>query len=92
MVRLTAALAYNLVRRIMYQAAQRAGILFLQSGAGWVPWILAAPTAEQLQPELERLIDLAARCRLPNRTKRRSYPREVWGCRYRYPVKRRKIN
>jgi hypothetical protein len=29
-----------------------------------------------------------ARCRLPNRTKRRSYPREVWGRGYRFPSRR----
>lgn len=97
---LLAVLAYNLVRSIMYQAAQRAGIaprrLSFTYACNLVldgyPRILAAPTAEQQLQELERLIDLVARCRLPNRTKRRSYPREVWGRGYRYPVKRREKN
>ena len=97
---LLAILAYNLVRSIMYQAAQRAGIaprrLSFTNACTLVldgyPRVLAAPTAEQQQQELERLIDLVARCRLPNRTKRRAYPREVWGRGYRYPVKRREKN
>jgi putative transposase len=97
---LVAVMAYNLVRAIMFQAAQRANIDPRQLSFTYAcnivldgyPRVLAAPSAQQQQQELERIIGLVARCRLPNRTKRRSYPREVWGRGYRFPVRRREKN
>jgi len=97
---LVAVMAYNLVRAIMFQAAQRAHIDPRQLSFTYAcnivldgyPRVLAACTEKQQQEELERLIDLVARCRLPNRTRRRSYPREVWGRGYRYPIRRREKN
>jgi hypothetical protein len=97
---LVAVMAYNLVRAIMFQAAQRAKIDPRQLSFTYAcnivldgyPKILAARTAKQQQQELERIIDLVARCRLPRRTKRRSYPREVWGRGYRFPIRRREKN
>jgi hypothetical protein len=97
---LVAIMAYNLVRAIMFQAAQRARIDPRQLSFTYAcnivldgyPKALAAPTAKQQEEELERIIDLVARCRLPKRTKRRSYPREVWGRGYRFPVRRREKN
>ena len=93
---LVAVMAYNLVRAIMFQAAQRAKIDPRQLSFPYAcnivldgyPKALAAPSAQQQQQELERIIDLVARCRLPKRTKRRSYPREG-GRGYRFPVRRR---
>jgi hypothetical protein len=97
---LVAVMAYNLVRAIMFQAAQRASIDPRQLSFTYAcnivldgyPKVLAARTATKQQQELERIIDLVARCRLPNRTKRRSYPREVWGRGYRFPIRRREKN
>ena len=97
---LVAVMAYNLVRAIMFQAAQRAQIDPRQLSFTYAcnivldgyPKALAAPSAQQQQQELERIIALVARCRLPKRTKRRSYPREVWGRGYRFPIKRREKN
>lgn len=97
---LVAVMAYNLVRAIMFQAAQRARIDPRQLSFTYAcnivldgyPKVLAARTAKQQQQELERLIDLVARCRLPQRTKRRSYPRAVWGRGYRFPSRRREEN
>jgi len=97
---LVAVMAYNLVRAIMFQAAQRAKIDPRQLSFTYAcnivldayPRILAAGTAARQQQELERILDLVGRCRLPNRTKRRSYPREVWGRGYRFPVRRREKN
>ncbi len=97
---LVAVLAYNLVRAIMFQAAQRVRIDPRQLSFTYAcnlvldgyPKVLAARTAKQQQQELEHLIDLVARCRLPKRTKRRSYPREVWGRGYRFPIRRREKN
>jgi hypothetical protein len=95
---LLAVMAYNLVRAIMFQAARRASIDPRQLSFTYAcnivldgyPRVLAAPTAEQQQQELDRIIDLVGRCRHPKRTKRRSYPREVWGRGYRFPKRREK--
>src|SRR3984957_12725866 len=92
--------AYNLVRAIMFQAAQAANIDPRQLSFTYArnivldgyPKALAAPGAKHQEQELERIIDLVARCRLPKRTKRRSYPREVWGRGYRFPIRRREKN
>ncbi len=92
---LVAVMAYNLVRALMFQAAQRARIdpreLSFTYACNIVldgyPKVLAARTAKQQQQELHRIVALVARCRLPKRTKRRSYPREVWGRGYRFPSK-----
>jgi hypothetical protein len=97
---LVAVMAYNLVRAIMFQAAQRANIDPRQLSFTYArnivldgyPKVLAAQTVEQQEQELERIVDLVARCRLPKHTKRRSYPREVWGRGYRFPIRRREKN
>jgi hypothetical protein len=97
---LVAVMAYNLVRAIMFQAAGRARIDPRQMSFTYAcnivldgyPKVLAARTPREQQQELERIIDLVARCRLPKRTKRRSYPREVWGRGYRFPIRRREKN
>lgn len=97
---LLAVMAYNLVRAIMFQAAQRARIDPRQLSFTYAcnivldgyPRVLAARTAKQQQQELERIIDLVAQCRLPRRTKRRSYPRTVWGRGYHFPTRRREEN
>jgi len=89
-----------LVRAIMFLAAQRAKIDARQLSFTYAcnivfdgyPKILAARGAKQQQQELETIIDLVARCRLPQRTKRRSYPREVWGRGYRFPTRQRGKN
>jgi hypothetical protein len=75
---LVAALAYNLVRTIMYLAAQRSGGDPRQLSFTYAcnivldghPKILAACRAKQQKQELNSIIDLVARCRLPHRTKR----------------------
>jgi hypothetical protein len=93
-------MAYNLVRAIMFEAAQRAQIDPRQLSFTYAcnivldtyPDVLSARTAKQQQEKLEWVIDLVARCRLPQRNKRRSYPREVWGRGYRFPIKRREKN
>jgi putative transposase len=93
---LVAILAYNLVRALMALAAQRAKIhpreLSFTYACNIVldgyPKILAARTPRRQQAELERIIELVAQCRLPKRKKRRSYPREVWGRGYRFPLRK----
>ena len=88
--------AYNLVRALMFQAAKRAKIDARQLSFTYAcnivldgyPKVLAARGARKQQQELDAIIDLVARCRLPKRTKRRSFPREVWGRGYRFPARR----
>ncbi len=97
---LMAVMAYNLVRAIMFLAAQRAKIDARQLSFTYAcnivldgyPKILAARGANQQHQELEDIIDLVARCRLPKRTKRRQYPREVWRRGYRFPIRRQEKN
>lgn len=90
---LVGVMAYNLVRALMLLAAQRARIDPREMSFTYAcnivldgyPKILAARSAKQQQRELETILHLVAQCRLPKRTKRRSYPREVWGRGYRFP-------
>jgi hypothetical protein len=93
-------MAYNLVRAIMFQAAQRAHVDPRQLSFTWArnfvlgtySEILGARTVRQQQQKLEEVLDWVARCRLPKRTKRRSYPRKVWGYPSKFPTKRSEKN
>ena len=93
---LVAVLAYNLVRTIMYLAAERSGGDPRQLSFTYAcnivldgyPKILAARGAKQQEQELDGIIELVARCKLPRRTKRRSYPRAVWGRGFRFPIRK----
>jgi putative transposase len=95
-----AVMAYNLVRAIMFQAAKRAQIDPRQLSFTYAcnivldcyPEVLTTNGAKQQQQKLDRIIDLVARCRLPNRTKHRSFEREVWGRGYRFPYRRTEEN
>jgi putative transposase len=92
---LVAAMAYNLVRTIMYLAAERSGGDPRQLSFTYAcnivldgyPAILAARGARRQQEELDRIIDLVARCKLPKRRKPRHYPRAVWGRGFRFPLR-----
>jgi putative transposase len=95
---LAAVLAYNLVRAVMCLAARKAGISsrqlsftyaynLVQSG---IAGVLAGPTLEIQVERMDRLVDLVARCKLPKRTKRRTYPRAVWGRGRAFPSRKEK--
>jgi putative transposase len=83
---LMAVSAYNLVRAVMCFAAQRnqmnprqlsfAHVLNVVDAA-WAT-LIAAPSKQHHDQEFLRVLDLAAQCTLPKRTKRRSYPRRLW--------------
>jgi putative transposase len=83
---LMAVSAYNLVRAVMCFAAQRnqmdprqlsfAHVLNVVDAA-WAT-LIAAPNKQHHDQEFLRVLDLAAQCTLPKRTKRRSYPRRLW--------------
>jgi hypothetical protein len=95
---LAALCAYNLVRAVMCLAARRSGttarrLSFTQAldvvNAAW-PHLIAAKTPEEHDAEFERVLDWASACKLPNRTKRRSYPREVWRHGATFPARKTK--
>jgi hypothetical protein len=83
---LMAASAYNFVRAVMCMAARRhridprqlsfAGVLNVVNYA-W-PKLTAASNKQAHDLEFFKVLDLAAQCKLPNRPKKRSYPRSVW--------------
>ncbi len=92
-----ALLAYNLVRAVMFAAARNAGIdprqLSFTSVYHYVyaslPKLVANPGSKSAQKELDYVVAQAARCRLPQRKKRRSFPREVWLRRPPFPLRKR---
>lgn len=85
--------AYNLVRAVMCLAARRAQLPPRQLSFSFVltlvncswPQLVGARTKAEHDREFERLLDLAASYRLPNRPKHRSYPRATWGHGGRFP-------
>lgn len=78
--------AYNLVRGAMCAAARVARIDPRQLSFSRVqdvvnaalPNLMAAQSEEEYQRLLDRLLRRAGQCRLPQRSKRRTYPRTVW--------------
>ena len=84
---LLAVCAYNIVRAVMYLSATRVGLTPRQFSfsaaqdavmAAW-PYLQRAHTPTEVQQELERLLAAVAKTRLPVRSRKRSYPRAVWG-------------
>jgi hypothetical protein len=79
--------AYNLVRAVMCLAARRAELKPRQLSFAFVrtaveaalPALSAAVEAGEYQRQVERLLDIAVQGKLPQRSRRRSYPRRVWG-------------
>jgi hypothetical protein len=82
---LMAVAAYNLVRAVMYLAARKSrvdprqlsfALVLNVVDCAWPKLVAAHP--KQFDEEFERVLDLAAQCTLPKRSKRRSYPRKLW--------------
>ena len=90
---LVAMAAYNLVRAVMRLAAEKAGVpprrlsftSVYWAVEGFLPHLLAAKTEKTRKRYLDQMVALAARYKLPQRRKKRCYPREVWGSGYRFP-------
>ncbi len=93
---LVAVMAYNLIRAVMYLAAERSGGDPRQLSFTYAcnivldgyPAILAARGESRRQEALDRVIELVGRCKLPKRRKRRQYPRAVWGRGFRFPLRK----
>jgi len=94
---LLAIAAYNLVRAVMCLAARRANAAPRQLSFSFVqtvveaalPGLDHAATEAEYQQRLDRMLRHAARGKLPNRPRQRSYPREVWGQGGHFPTRKR---
>jgi putative transposase len=87
--------AYNFVRAVICMAARRnrmdprqlsfTGVLNVVNCA-W-PKLIHAPTKSAHDREFLKVLDLAAKCKLPKRTKPRSFPRAVWKHHQQFPAR-----
>jgi hypothetical protein len=93
---LMAVSAYNMVRAVMCLSASGAGLTPRQLSfsaaqdavmAAW-PYLQRAPTQDELHDELQRLLQVVTQTKLPNRSRKRSYPREIWGRGGHFPFRR----
>ena len=89
--------AYNLVRAVMCVAASRSGLTPRQLSFSSVyavvqailPQLAKADKGAEQEYWLERMFSNAARFKIPKRSARRSFPREVWGQGGRFPHRKR---
>jgi hypothetical protein len=93
---LAAVCAYNVIRAVMYLAAAGAGITPRQLSystaqdavmVAW-PYLQRARSADEFHDEMQRLLGVVAQAKLPARSRRRSYPREIWGRGGHFPFRR----
>jgi hypothetical protein len=84
---LLAIAGYNLVRSVQMAAARQANLEPRRLSFSRVqavimtalPRLATITDAAEWEAEYQRVLGWAAQGKLPNRTRRRSYPREVWG-------------
>jgi hypothetical protein len=93
---LMAICAYNVVRAVQYLSASAAGLTPRQLSfsvaqdavmAAW-PYLQRASTQAEFHQEVQRLLIVVAQSRLPERSHRRSYSREIWGRGGHFPFRR----
>jgi Transposase DDE domain len=93
---LMAICAYNVVRAVQYLSASAVGLTPRQLSfstaqdavmAAW-PYLQRASTQAEFHAEVQRLLLVVAQGKLPERSHRRSYPREIWGRGGRFPFRR----
>ena len=97
---LAAIAAYNLVRAVMCLAARRANVTPRQLSFSFVRTVVEAalPGLEQAasdaeyQQKLDRMLRFAAQGKLPKRSRKRCYPREVWSRGGKFPKRRRSVS
>ena len=93
---LMAIAAYNLVRAVMCLAARKKNIDPRQLSFAMVhtivncawPKLAQAANLSEFDAEFGRVLDLAGQCELPNRSKSRSFPRELWRHEPGFPYRR----
>ena len=93
---LMAVCAYNVIRAVMYLSAAGAGLTPRQLSfsaaqdavtAAW-PYLQRAHATVEFHEEVQRLLRAVAQTKLPERSRRRSYPREIWGRGGHFPFRR----
>jgi hypothetical protein len=93
---LMAVSAYNVVRAVLYLSASGAGLTPRQLSfsaaqdavmAAW-PYLQRAHDPGEFHEELQRLLGVVAQSKLPERSRKRSYSREIWGRGGHFPFRR----
>jgi putative transposase len=88
--------AYNIVRAVQYLSASRAGLTPRQLSfstaqdavmAAW-PYLQRASSPAEFHQEVQHLLIVVAQSKLPERSHKRSYPREIWGRGGHFPFRR----
>lgn len=87
--------AYNLVRAVIYMAAQQSGLAprnyaFTQAARivqSFAPKIASAASEQEAKREFDRMMYFLQQAKLPRRT-RKPYPRAVWGRGGKFPTRR----
>ncbi len=85
--------AYNMVRAVINESAQRTGMnprqysfsRVLDLINAWLPHLAGISSDAKRNAEYERLIEYAGECKLYKRKRSSSYPREVWYRRRTFP-------
>ena len=85
--------AYNLVRAVINESAQRTGMdprrysfsRVLDLVNTWIPLLASIASDAEYAAEYERLIEYAGQCKLYKRKKSTAYPRAVWHRRRTFP-------
>jgi hypothetical protein len=91
--------AYNLVRAVINESAQRTGMdprqysfsRVLDLINAWLPHLAGITSDAEREEEYERMIRYAGQCKLYKRKKSASYPREVWYRRRTFPPRQTKF-
>ena len=91
--------AYNLVRAVMCMAARRANLSPRQLSFSNVyavvqavlPQLAKADDDAERRYWVDRMVSDAARFKLPKRSHRRRFPREIWGQGERFPHRKRTL-
>jgi putative transposase len=89
-----AIMAYNLVRAVINESAQRTQMNPRQYSFSrvqdvlntWLPYIAGISSESKRQVEHERMMQSVAQCKLYKRKKAKSYPREIWLRRRNFPT------
>jgi len=88
--------AYNVVRAVLYLSASGAGLTPRQLSfsaaqdavvAAW-PYLQRAHAPGEFHEELQRLLRVVAQTKLPERSRKRFYSREIWGRGGHFPFRR----
>jgi hypothetical protein len=88
--------AYNLVRAVINESAQRTGMdprkysfsRVLDLINAWIPGLACVSSEAEYKAEYERMIRYVGQCKLYKRKKSASYPREVWYRRRTFPPRK----